>query len=105
MINVERFINKYIMHGICQIDSSGTPTAALSEGVLFTGEINYSGEGNIYLSYVADPSKPIRNFSFMVVEGNVFFTLQYNYTFIGSKIYPLVEGGAKCINVYVEKEL
>ena len=103
-MNLDHFTNKIIVHEVVEITISH-PTAVLPQGVVFTGDILYSGEGNVYLGCIFDESRPKRNFKFKIVDDHAFFKLQYNYRLIGTKMYPLMTGGVKSISVYVEKEL
>jgi hypothetical protein len=104
MINLDGFINKQIVHKVVEI-TSHNPVATLPEGVVFTGDISYSGEGSVYLGCIFDNSKPVRNFKFKIVDDGALLNLPYNYRLVGTKMYPLATGGAKSISVYVEKEL
>jgi hypothetical protein len=106
MINTDHFINETIIHRVVELDM-GNPIIALPQGVIFTGEIAYSGQGNVYLSCLYRKDAPVRNFRFLVIYDGEDFLLPYNFTLVGSKIYPEpgVGGGARSISVYVEKEL
>ena len=104
MINLDHFRNKQIMHKMIEL-TVFEPTATLPEGSIFYGPIEYSGEGFVYINCVYDLLGPFRNFKFMIIDNDVPFNLPYDYVLIGSRIYPLPEGGGKSISVYVEREL
>jgi hypothetical protein len=108
MINLDHFINKTIFHGVCEINEMAL-SASLCQGVRFLGDISVSDNEEagltIYIPYVAEVDKPLRNFSFMVVKDDIAFVLPYNYTFIGHALIPIPAGGYNFMNVYGEKEL
>lgn len=102
-MNLDHFINKSIINDICEVYEPD-PVAVLPQGTIFTGEIAYS-DGIVYAVYIADMDKPVRNFRFKIVKDNVPFTLQYNYRFVGSKLFATPEGPPEFVSLYVEKEL
>jgi hypothetical protein len=108
MINLEQFINKDIFHGVCEVGIIGS-IVALPAGTKFVGEISVSetfGVLTVYVPYIAESNKSLRNFNFKVVKGGGGFVLPHNYQYVGHALVPYDNGeGYDFINVYVEKEL
>ena len=100
-VNLNKFINKTVYHGICRIspDKGGTAIDGLPVGAVFTGAF-YSSIEVICVTYVAEVNRPTRNFRFKVVKNGEPYLLPHNMAFLHS-----VPVGSTCYNVYVEKEL
>ena len=103
MINLDKFINKWIMHDNVEIPLDMAVARPLPTGTVFT-LVSVAPSGGILIDYVAEINKETRNFKFRVVKNQASFSLPHNFRFIGL-VHGYEDNDVITYNVYVEKEL